>query len=168
MIYLCVYLFVYCFFFFSLRYLQIFRMDPYIVKKVQQFESFVNDVLKEDLKKLENKLDEKNAEMAEFHQLKSMITAIKTIGSESGSFKTKLDIGNNFYVQARVDDVSNILLDVGLGYFVEFTMDEAVIVINVRLKLIERQMKNIRKETARTKAHIKLILMSIRELQNVK
>ncbi|XP_046750464.1 protein UXT homolog [Diprion similis] len=144
-------------------------MDPFIEKKVAQFEAYVNEVLQEDLKKLELKLNEKNAETAEFLQLKSTISALKSMRSESNKgFKTKLDIGNNFYVQAEVEDASTILLDVGLGHFVEFTLDEAVVVINVRLKLLDRQVKNIRRESAKTKAHIKLILMSIMELQGMK
>ncbi|XP_012261785.2 protein UXT homolog [Athalia rosae] len=145
-------------------------MNPYIQKKVLQFESFVNDVLKEDLRKLDEKLGQLNSDMAEFLQLKTMISKIQLANqsSENSGFKTKLDIGNNFYVQAQVEDTSTILLDVGLGHFVEFTLDEAVLVINVRIKLLERQVENIRKETAKTKAHIKLILFSIKELQNIK
>lgn len=147
-------------------------MDSFVEKKVVQFESYVNDVLKEDLRKLEAKLDAINTDLAEFQQLKTTISTIKaTRSTEKGSadgFKTKLDIGNNFYVQAKVEDTETILLDVGLGHFVEFTLDEAVIVIDVRVRLLNRQAANLRKETARTKAHIKLILISIRELRAIK
>ncbi|XP_046434044.1 protein UXT-like isoform X3 [Neodiprion fabricii] len=145
------------------------EMDPFIAKKVVQFETYVNEVLREDLRKLESKLNEKNVETAEYLQLKSTISALQSMPSEANNgFKTKLDMGNNFYVQAVIEDSSMILLDVGLGHFVEFTLDEAVVVINLRLKLLDRQVKNLREESAKTKAHIKLILMSIMELQGMK
>ncbi|KAJ8665336.1 hypothetical protein QAD02_006998 [Eretmocerus hayati] len=143
-------------------------MEPNIQRKVFQFETFINDVLKQDLAELEKKLDEKNSEVAEFLQLKSVINTFKDIGADKDGFKTKVDIGNNFFVQAKVDDASHILLDVGLGHFVEFTLDEALSVIDVRVKLFERQISNLRKEIARTNAHIKLILIGIRDLQGIK
>lgn len=140
-------------------------MDPSISKKVLEFEAFINEVLKSDLAKYADKLDEKNAEISEFIQLKSVITTMKNTGTSDNGFKTKIDIGNNFFVQAQVDDASTILLDIGLGYFVEFKLDEALAIINIRVKLLELQIKNLRNEIARTNAHIKLLLIGIRDLQ---
>ncbi|XP_011496738.1 PREDICTED: protein UXT homolog [Ceratosolen solmsi marchali] len=142
-------------------------MESNIQKKVLQFESFINDVLKQDLAVLEKKLDEINSEIAEFLQLKSVINTIKNIGNKANGFKTKVDMGNNFFIQAEVENASHILLDIGLGYFVEFTLDEALVVIDIRIKLFERQVINLRKEIARTNAHIKVILIGIRDLQGL-
>lgn len=142
-------------------------MEPEIQKKVLQFESFVNDVLKADLAVLSSKLNDKNLDIAEFMQLKSVITTLKNTDASKSGFKTKVDLGNNFFMQAHVEDASKILLDVGLGYFVEFTLDEALVVINVRVKLLERQIENFRKEIAKTNAHIKLILIGIGDLQGI-
>lgn len=142
-------------------------MEPDVQKKILQFESFINDVLRQDLAALEKKLDEKTSEIAEFLQLKSVINTFKNVGAAEDGFKTKVDMGNNFFVQAKVEDASHILLDVGLGHFVEFTLDEALVVIDVRIKLFERQVENLRKEVARTNAHIKLVLLGIREIQGL-
>ncbi|XP_011159462.1 protein UXT homolog [Solenopsis invicta] len=143
-------------------------MDPLIQQKVLQFETFVNNVLKADLAKLAEKLDAKNADVAEFVQLKSVITTFQNTNVEKTGFKTKVDIGNNFFIQAHVPDASKILLDIGLGLYIEFTLDEALVVINVRIKLLEQQIANLRKAIARTNAHIKLILIAIRDLQGIK
>ncbi|XP_043510806.1 protein UXT homolog [Frieseomelitta varia] len=140
-------------------------MNPDIQKKILKFETFVNDVLKEDLAQLEQKLDAKNADIAEFLQLKAMITTFKNNGLDKSGFKTQVDIGQNFFIEAQVSDASTILLDIGLGHYMELSIDEAVAVINVRVKLLEQQIKHFRKEIARTNAHIKLILLGIRELQ---
>lgn len=143
-------------------------MDPQIQRKVLEFETFVNDVLKADLAKLAEKLDAKNADIAEFLQLKSVITTFQNTNVEKTGFKTKVDIGSNFFIQAHVPDASKILLDVGLGNYIEFTLDEALVIINVRIKLFEQQITNLRKAIARTNAHIKLILIAIRDLQGMK
>ncbi|KAK9309995.1 hypothetical protein QLX08_000482 [Tetragonisca angustula] len=140
-------------------------MNPDIQKKILKFETFVNDVLKEDLAQLEQKLDAKNADIAEFLQLKAMITTFKNNGLDKSGFKTQVDIGQNFFIEAQVSDASTILLDIGLGHYMELSIDDAVAVINVRVKLLEQQIKHFRKEIARTNAHIKLILLGIRELQ---
>ena len=140
-------------------------MNPDIQKKILKFETFVNDVLKDDLAQLEQKLDAKNADIAEFLQLKAMITTFKNNGLDKSGFKTQVDIGQNFFIEAQVSDASTILLDIGLGHYMELSIDDAVAVINVRVKLLEQQIKHFRKEIARTNAHIKLILLGIRELQ---
>lgn len=138
------------------------------VEKILKFEAFVNNVLKADLAKLEEKLNDKTTDIAEFLQLKSVIKTLKDTSADKNGFKTKVDMGNNFYVQACVEDASKIMLDVGLGYFVEFNLDEALVVIDVRVKLLERQIANLRKEIARTNAKIKFILIGIRDLQEMK
>lgn len=143
-------------------------MDLQIQQKILQFETFVNDVLKADLAKLDEKLDAKNADVAEFLQLKSVITTFQNTNVEKTGFKTKVDIGNNFFIQAHIPDASKILLDVGLGHYIEFDLNEALIVINIRIKLLERQIAHLRKMIARTNAHIKLTLIVIRDLQGIK
>ncbi|KOX67484.1 Protein UXT like protein, partial [Melipona quadrifasciata] len=140
-------------------------MNPDIQRKILKFETFVNDVLKEDLAQLEQKLDVKNADIAEFLQLKATITTFKNNGLDKSGFKTQVDIGQNFFIEAQVSDASTILLDIGLGHYLELSIDDAVAIINVRVKLLEQQIKHFRKEIARTNAHIKLILLGIRELQ---
>ncbi|XP_070169659.1 protein UXT homolog [Polyergus mexicanus] len=143
-------------------------MDLQIQQKISQFETFVNDVLKADLAKLDEKLDAKNADVAEFLQLKSVIATFQNTNVEKTGFKTKVDIGNNFFIQAHIPDASKILLDVGLGHYVEFDLNEALIVINIRIKLLERQIAHLRKVIATTNAHIKLTLIVIRDLQGIK
>ena len=142
-------------------------MNPEIQQKILEFEVFINEVLRTDLAKLEEKLDAKNTDLAELMQLKGVITTLKDTGADKSGFKTKVDMGCNFYVQAKVEDASQILLHVGLDHYVEFSLDEALVVINVRIKLLERQVENLRKQVASTNAHIKLILIGIGELQGM-
>ncbi|XP_051154007.1 protein UXT homolog [Leptopilina boulardi] len=137
-----------------------------IQEKIQRFETFINDRFRVDLAEFEKKLDSKNSDLAEFIQLKSVINTWKDTEADKNGFKTKVEMGCGYYVQAAVDNVSKILLNIGLNHFVEFSLDDALVVINVRIKLLERQIENLRKQIAITNAHIKLILLGIRELQD--
>ncbi|XP_054010938.1 protein UXT homolog [Hylaeus anthracinus] len=136
-------------------------MNPDQQQKILKIETFINDVLKEDLAKLEKKLDDKNADIAEFIQLKSIIETLQSNEFDKNGFKTQVDIGQNFFIEAQVPDASTILLDVGLGHYVEFLLNDAITIINVRIKLLEQQIVHFRKQIAMTNAHIKLLLLTI-------
>ncbi|XP_076384903.1 protein UXT homolog [Megalopta genalis] len=143
-------------------------MNPDIQHKILLYETIVNDVLKDDLLSLEQKLDSKNTEIAEFVQLKSVIATLQDNEFDKCGFKTQINVGQNFYIEAQVPDASTILLDIGLGHYLELTLDRALVVINARIKLLEEQIALYRKEIAKAKAHIKLILLLLRELQGIK
>ncbi|XP_053985505.1 protein UXT homolog [Hylaeus volcanicus] len=136
-------------------------MNPDQQQKILKIETFINDVLKEDLAKLEKKLDDKNADIAEFIQLKSIIETLQSNEFDKNGFKTQVDIGQNFFIEAQVPDASTILLDVGLGHYVEFLLNDAITIINVRIKLLEQQIVHFRKQIAMTNSHIKLLLLTI-------
>lgn len=140
--------------------------SPEIQGKILQFETFINDRLRVDLAELQEKLNTKNSDLAEFIQLKCVINTWKDTEADKNGFKTKVEMGCGYFVQATVEDVQNILLHVGLNHYVEFSLDDALVVINVRTKLLEKQIENLRNQVALTNAHIKLLLLGIGELQN--
>lgn len=81
-------------------------MNRQIQEKIVKFETFINDVLREDLAKLEQRLDTYNADLAEFIQLKSVITTLQDNELDKEGFKTQVDIGQNFFIEAHVPDRS--------------------------------------------------------------
>ena len=60
--------------------------------------------------------------------------------------KTKVDLGCNFYCQAQVKNPNEIFIDIGLGCYVQFTLDEALRFIDKRTKLLEEKAKKLKKE----------------------
>jgi prefoldin alpha subunit len=142
-------------------------MELRISEKVLRYESFVNDVLKEDLKKVHTRYEKLTSEIAEYIQLKSFIQSISDIGV-AGGVKTKMDLGCSFYIQANISDTSTILVDVGLGHYVEFSMEEALRFIEKRVNLLNLQIGKLRKDSAKTKAMIKLVLGGLHQLQSSK
>lgn len=143
-------------------------MEISIPQKVLKYEAFINDVLKEQLKKIESSLDHTYSDIAELIQLENMIQTIQDTKLAEEGLKTKVDLGCNFYMQAVVTDPTKILINVGLGHFVEFSLDEGLVVIKKQINLLNKKIDILKDQSAQTKAHIKLVLHGIQELQNLK
>ena len=79
--------------------------------------------------------------------------------------KTQMDLGCNFYCQAEVQDTKMVLVAVGFGFFVEFTLDEAVKFVDEKVGHLTRQAERLTKDSANIKAHIKVTLQGLGELQ---
>ena len=47
------------------------------------------------------------------------------VQATDGTLKTQVDLGNNFFCQAKVPDTSLVCVAIGFGFFVEMTLDEA-------------------------------------------
>nr|CAD7408949.1 unnamed protein product [Timema cristinae] len=141
-------------------------MDVSIPEKVLRYETFINDVLKEDLKKVNQRQQQVNTEISEFLQLKNTIQTLADGQLGEGDLKTKMDIGCNFYVQANVSDTSKILINIGLGHYLEFALPDALKYVEKRVSLLTLQMEKLRKDSAHTKANIKLVLGGLEYLQN--
>ena len=136
-------------------------------EKVKKFEDFLNDKLKPDLKYVLEKRDKIYEEVAEFAALKNSIDAIKKSNSKA-PLKLQVDLGSNFYAQGRVEDPKRIFVDVGLGFVLELTLDEAVGVIDKRVAVFEEEAKRLTDQACKIKANIKLTLEGLRELQGLK
>lgn len=143
-------------------------MNSTIPKKVLKYEEFVNDVLKNQLKKIEMDLDRTYTEIAELVQLESIIQTVQDTALLNEGLKTKVDLGCNFYMQAFVSDPTKILINVGLNHFVEFTLSEGLVVIKKQVDFLNKRVDILKDQSAQTKAHIKLVLLGIKELQNIK
>ncbi|XP_011203912.2 protein UXT [Bactrocera dorsalis] len=131
----------------------------------KNLEIFVNEFLKEDLKQLEHHINNYNGEIMEYVQLKNTLEALNE--NSDGSFKTQMDIGGNMFMEAKVDNPSNsVLVDVGKGYFVEFTLEEALKFLEFKVKVLTNECNVLREESVKKRSDIKLALMCIAEQEN--
>uniref|UniRef100_A0A1B6CV90 Prefoldin subunit 5 n=1 Tax=Clastoptera arizonana TaxID=38151 RepID=A0A1B6CV90_9HEMI len=138
-----------------------------ILGKVLRYETFINDVLKEQLKKIHSELDKIHGEIAEYVQLRSTIETLKDTGLAESQMKIQVDIGSNFYMQAKISDPKTIYIDIGLKTYLECTLEEAVQLIDLRTKLLFEIINKLQEQSANTKAHIKLVLHGLQELQKI-
>ena len=139
-----------------------------IDQKVSRYESFLNETLRTDLKNTLLLRDKIYQEQAELLALRNSINAIKLADLVPGEpMKTKVDLGCNFYCQARVTDPSKICISVGLGFFLEMTLDEALKYLDKKDADLGKDAEKLTSDCAKLKANIKLVLGGLRELQNI-
>ncbi|XP_059150489.1 protein UXT-like [Physella acuta] len=136
-------------------------------EKILEYETFLNDRLKEDLRKLLEQRDKIYEEISEYCQLKSTIEKIQEEITPEVVLKTKVDLGCNFYVQANVSNPSMICVAIGYGFFLEMTFPEAVMFIDKKTESLQSRVSELTQEACRVKGHIKLVLEGLRELQHI-
>lgn len=125
----------------------------------EKLETFINDHLKEDLKLYEEQLNIINEEKREYIDLQNTVTKIKE--EMSDGFKTQVNVSANVFMQAKVEKTDRILVDVGLHHYVEFTLDEALKFIDLKLRILTKHADVIRDESIKTRAQIKLALLAM-------
>ncbi|XP_072222942.1 protein UXT [Leuresthes tenuis] len=134
-------------------------------QKVLQYEAFINEVLRRDLQKVLEQRDQVYEKMSQYLQLKNTIQSLQEAGSQR--LKADVDLGCNFYVQAEVEDSSRIFVQVGFGFFVEMTHDEALRFIDRKTSQLTAFTEQLTKDSAKIKAHIRMVLEGLRELQGL-
>lgn len=137
-----------------------------IAAKVLTYEKFVNEKLREDLRRLLEQRDTIYGQISEYLQLKTTIEQIKAAGITE-DLKTKVDLGCNFYVQANVPDATRILVFVGFGFFLELTLDEALKFIDKRTKFLTENTDRLTSDIVKVKSNIRLVLEGLREIQSL-
>ncbi|XP_061591682.1 protein UXT [Cololabis saira] len=136
-----------------------------VEQKVLRYETFISDVLHRDLQKVLEQRDQVYEKISQYLQLKNTIQSLQEAGSQK--LKTDVDLGCNFYVQAEVEDPSRIFVAVGFGFFVEMTHDEALRFIEKKTSQLTAFTEQLTKDSSKIKAHIRMVLEGLRELQRL-
>ncbi|XP_062504903.1 protein UXT-like [Corticium candelabrum] len=137
-------------------------MSEGIDRKVLEYEAFVNEILKRDLKNVYDQRDAIYGEIADYYQLRTTLENIKGCSE----LKTQVDLGCNFYVQANIPSASHVFVAVGFGFFVEMDHNEALMFIDKKTSHLQRQSDTLTERAAEIKGRIKLVLEGLRELQS--
>lgn len=125
----------------------------------EKIEHFINENLRQDLQKYEDYLNKANAEIMEFVQLKNTVENI--IEHMSDGFKTQVNVGGNFFITAKVPNTENIMINIGLNHYVNFTLTEAIRFCDFKIKSLENEANVIREKSIETRANIKLALLCL-------
>ncbi|XP_068964239.1 protein UXT [Petaurus breviceps papuanus] len=133
--------------------------------KVLQYETFVSDVLQRDLREVLAQREEVYGQLAAYLQLKNVLERLQESGDHR--LRTQVDLGCNFYVNAEVPDPSRIFVALGYGFFLELTLMEALRFIDRKSRLLTSLSDSLTRDSARIKAHIRLVLEGLRELQGL-
>lgn len=135
------------------------------LRTYNEYEHFINDVLRRNLKEYNAYIQKKNADLMEFVQLKNMCQFIGEHFIDT-DLKTQVDIGVNFFMSAKVTDTSKILINVGLDHYIEFTLPEAVKFCEFKVRSLQNEIDVIREKSIETRAQIKLTLVHMGEEDN--
>lgn len=131
----------------------------------EKIERFIQENLRQDLKRYEDYLNRMNAEIMEFVQLKNTVESI--VEHTSDGFKTQVNVGGSFFMSAKVDDTKQIMVNVGLNHYVNFTLDEALKFCDFKIKSLQNEANVIREKSIETRAQIKLALLCLAEKQSI-
>lgn len=132
---------------------------------IENLEVFINDYLKEDLKHLEKYINNYNEEIMEYIQLKNTIETMRD-NLEDG-YKTQMNIGGNVFMEAKVNDMNTMLVDVGKGVFVEFNLEEALKFAEFKIKVLNKECDVLREESVKKRSEIKVALMYMAEREQL-
>ncbi|KAM7360163.1 uxt prefoldin-like subunit [Cochliomyia hominivorax] len=127
----------------------------------ENLEVFINDYLKEDLKHLEHYINIYNEEIMEYIQLKNTIETMRD--NLDDGYKTQMNIGGNVFMEAKVDDLNTILVDVGKSVYIPFTLEEALKFVDFKIKILNKESDVLREESIKKRSEIKVALMYMAE-----
>lgn len=143
-----------------------------IPKKITEYERFLNERLKTDLKSILEIRDNVYSDVAEYMQLKNVIETVGKKGGGEGEedrcLKTMVDLGCNFYSQACIPDPSRVCVAVGFGVFVELSHDEALKFIDKKVAHLNKKANELTEQACQVKARIRIVVEALQEIQFTK
>ncbi|KAJ2322911.1 hypothetical protein H4S02_001729 [Coemansia sp. RSA 2611] len=90
---------------------------------VHKYEDFIHSKLEPDLAQVVADRDAIYNRMSEYLKLKTHIDSIRS--QQLDELETKVDLGSNFYAKAFVPDTQYIFVNVGFGFHLQMSLDEA-------------------------------------------
>ncbi|KAG9325311.1 hypothetical protein KVV02_006951 [Mortierella alpina] len=140
-------------------------MEDSIQQKLARYETFVNESLRSDLKDALDARDAIYEQTSEYLKLAKDIEVIKENGLTE--MKTQVDLGSNFYVQAKIPDTKYIYVNVGFGFHAQLTLDEALVFISKKEAHLQKKAEKYTEKASQIRAHIKLVLEAMAEIMKL-
>ncbi|KAJ2706178.1 hypothetical protein FB645_001814 [Coemansia sp. IMI 203386] len=132
-----------------------------IQEAISKYKEFVTNTLKPDLEQTLEQRDIVYTRMTEYLKLKTHIDAIKT--QDLKELETKVDLGSSFYVKAFVPDTKYLFVNVGFGFHLEMTLDEANKFIDEKVQSLEKLADKYTQEASEIRARIQLVYNALME-----
>jgi prefoldin subunit 5 len=139
------------------------------VDKVTQYEHFLNDVLRTDLKSTLTRRDKLYADAAQYLELQTVLEKLSaaSAGDESFKLKTKVDIGSNFYVQAEIPNTKTYTIEIGCGVWLPMNSKDASAFCNKKLAILNARIDELTQQELNLKAQINIVLEGLKEIQKI-
>ncbi len=96
------------------------NVEETVDEKVERYSKFVDETLRVRLAQVLDQREEVVRDIEAFEKLRGTIQVMRE--SKSSKAKSMVNVGCDLYMQAAIPDTSRIMVNVGLGFFVEFTL----------------------------------------------
>ncbi|KAJ3435778.1 protein uxt [Anaeramoeba flamelloides] len=142
-------------------------MDVYTQRrqKIVQYEQFINEKLKPDLKKVLDSRDKIYERISKYLVLQNNIKLVQE--NKINHMSTLINLASNFYVQSKVNDTSKIILCVGLDVYLEFTLEDAIEWITKKTETLTKEAEQYTQKSLDIKADLRIVSEGIFELMRL-
>jgi prefoldin alpha subunit len=131
-------------------------------EKLDEYSLFVSETLKPNLNKALRAQDESQNELDEFVALQNGLLVLE---ERMVSLTLKADLGHErVYCKAEVHDGPQLFVDVGFGFHVELTRDEAACFIQRRINHLSAKLEQRQLKVRKMAEHLTSVQQIIRKL----
>eukprot|EP01028_Stygiella_incarcerata_P008708 TRINITY_DN3883_c0_g1_i1.p1 TRINITY_DN3883_c0_g1~~TRINITY_DN3883_c0_g1_i1.p1 ORF type:complete len:203 (-),score=67.35 TRINITY_DN3883_c0_g1_i1:91-699(-) len=141
-----------------------FGMDQAVDGKIRRFQGFLDDSLRASLRRLSEKRDAVYDEISAYLSLRNSLDAIH----DKKKLTSMVHLGSEVYVEAKVKDSSEVFVDVGLGFHIAMSHEEALAFIEEKEKILTKRADDLTKEISIVKANMRIVYEGIGELYEQK
>ncbi|KNE62340.1 prefoldin, alpha subunit [Allomyces macrogynus ATCC 38327] len=129
---------------------------------VAQYEAFINEKLRVDLEQALGLRDQVYNQISEYGKLANQIKMLQETGSKE--LKTQVDLGSNFFVQAKIPDTTYIYVQVAFGFHVQFTLPEAIAFADKKQLQLQKLADEHTRQANALKAQIHVMQQTLQQL----
>lgn len=108
--------------------------------KLSEYDDFLNNRLRVDLCTVLDKQDRWERELGQYQDLERNIFTLKE--EKLAQLRTRVELGSGVYMQAVVPDADKVYVNVGLGFHVECSWDDALRIAELKKESLEKQIKS--------------------------
>jgi len=140
-------------------------MDERRPAEIMHYEHFLKHTLQRDLRNNEKTRMSTREEMSEYKKLEKSLEVLKKHRMEP--LRTLVDLGPQVYAQGDVGDTSMLLIDIGIGFHIECTLEEAARVCHLREAFLLEKEHSLLASCASIRANIRLVTEGLGELRKL-
>jgi len=129
---------------------------------VARYEKFLDDVLKRELRGIEEEMQKVERSIEEVKTLQRTLQFLHS--SKMSDFDSMINLGCETLMEAYVPEASTVYVDVGFGFFLEFDRPEAIKFLDKKEKYLNGCYSHWSDKSAKTKANIKLFMEALSAL----
>jgi len=132
-------------------------------EKLKEYSTFLDSTLYPELKRTVAAREEAEAEIKEYQELYDKLGVLQ---NRNAPLDAMVNLGHELvYCKAEVEDPSTVFVDVGKGFFVELTVEQALPVIEKRITFLQKEILAKRVQDAnRVASHLESSLMIVEAL----